>query len=71
MVSRRTVYTMRDIEQLATKPTKVMLFRHVKYFKRPIDHDWLFKHKILDGNIQSIRAIDDNTFQRIFDYGEQ
>lgn len=71
MVSRRTVYTMNDIIEIATKPTKVMLFRHVKHFRNPIHYEWLEANDALDGNIQTIRAINDITFQRIFDYGEQ
>jgi hypothetical protein len=71
MVSRRTVYSMNDIQQIAVKPTKVMLFRHVKHFANPIDHEWLEKNNIIDGNIQTIRAINDNAFQRIFDHGER
>ena len=34
-VRRRTVYSMSEIEEIALKPTKVMLFRLVKHFSHP------------------------------------
>lgn len=71
LVSRRTVYSMKDIERIASTSTKVMLFRHIKHFKNPIDHAWIERNNLLDGNIQTIRAIDDDTFTRILEVGER
>lgn len=71
MVSRRTVYSMQDIEVIANKPTKVMLFRHVKHFRTPVSHNWIEENKILDGNFQTIRAIDERAFSRIYEQGNR
>jgi hypothetical protein len=61
---------MKDIEHIASKPTKVMLFRHVKHLRRPVEFDWIKKNRILDGNILTIRAINDEAFRKICNYGE-
>jgi hypothetical protein len=64
-VRRRTVYSMSEIERMAVKPTKVMLFRLVKHFSYPPSFEWLTQNKIVNGNIQTIREIDDNAYQRL------
>lgn len=64
-VRRRTVYSMSEIEEIALKPTKVMLFRLVKHFSHPPSFDWLKQNRVVNGNIQTIREIDDNAYQRL------
>lgn len=64
-VRRRTVYGMTEIEEMARKPTKVMLFRLVKHFIRPPSFDWLKRNRVVNGNIQTIREIDDDAYQRL------
>ena len=64
-VRRRTVYGMTEIEDMARKPTKVMLFRLVKHFVHPPSFDWLTQNRVVSGNIQTIREIDDNAYQRL------
>lgn len=68
MVSRRTVYTMGQIEQMAQKSTKVMLFRLVCHFEKPIDFHWLKSNKIVKGSIQSIQLINNEAFERVIQY---
>lgn len=65
LVRRRTVYSMAQIAVMATKPTKVMLFRLVKHFSRPPSGEWLNRNQIVNGNIQTIREIDDEAFEQL------
>jgi hypothetical protein len=69
VVSRRTVYSMRDIELLARKPTKVMLFRLAHHFSNPITYDSLERKQVVNGNIQTIRKINETSFRAIIDSG--
>ena len=64
-VRRRTVYSMTEIEDMARKPTKVMLFRLFKHFVHPPSFDWLIQNRVVNGNIQTIREIDDDAYQRL------
>jgi hypothetical protein len=50
---------------MARKPTKVMLFRLVKHFDHPQSFDWLKQNRVVNGNIQTIREIDDEAYQRL------
>ncbi len=68
-VSRRTVYSMDEITELAHKPTKVMLFRLVRHFSNPVTHDWLTSQHVINGNIQSIRAIGHQNFETVIAAG--
>lgn len=68
LVSRRTVYSMHDIRELASQPTKVMLFRLVRHFENPAGHAWLQGNGLVKGNIQSIRSISHQVFERIIEY---
>ena len=65
MVSRRTVYSIREIEEKATKPTKVILFRLVKHFPAPASLKRLLSDGVVAGNIQSITKISDDAFSRV------
>lgn len=65
LVSRRTVYSMKDIENKAKKDTRVMLFRLVSHFETPIDYQWLLDNNIVKGRIQSIQSINNQAFERV------
>jgi ribosomal protein S18 acetylase RimI-like enzyme len=65
MVSRRTVYSSTQIDEMAERPTKVMLFRLIEHFEAPVPYAWLQRERIVSGYIQSIRRIDDESFSRI------
>ncbi|MBU0622895.1 MAG: N-acetyltransferase [Gammaproteobacteria bacterium] len=67
-VRRRTVYSMDEIKEMAHKPTKVMLFRLVKHFTNPPSFAWIEENQILKGNIQTIREIDDNAYQKLISH---
>lgn len=69
LVSRRTVYSMDDIQHLATKPTKVMLFRLINHFQRPVPRAWLVANGLVNGNIQSITSINHDVFERVIEHG--
>lgn len=69
LVSRRTVYSMDEISEIAQKPTKVMLFRLVRHFSTPVTHDWLQDQSIVNGNIQSIRSIGHQEFESVIAAG--
>ena len=71
LVSRRTVYSMQDIERMTRKPTKVMLFRLIRHFKSLLSHDWLLNNHVVNGNIQSIRAIGAETYRAILAHADQ
>ena len=69
LVSRRTVYSMSDIEQLSRKPTRVMLFRLVRHFSTPPSIQSLQAAGVVSGNIQSIRRIDQQQYEAILKAG--
>jgi hypothetical protein len=64
-VKRRTVYSMDEIEEMAKKPTRVMLFRLVKHFEHPVSQSSLERQGILKGPPQSIVKISHDAFERI------
>lgn len=68
LVSRRTVYDMRAIADMARKQTRVMLFRLVRHFREPVSHGWLQENGIVKGNIQSIQKLADAKFERVIAY---
>lgn len=68
LVSRRTVYTMVEIERMASQDTKVMLFRIVHHFSNPVTHAWLQENGLVKGNIQSIRSLTHQIFERIIQH---
>lgn len=65
LVRRRTVYSMAQINEMARKQTKVILFRLVKHFNHPTSFRWLIQNKVVNGNIQTIQEIDDDAYQKI------
>ncbi len=65
IVSRRTVYSDRQIEEMARTETKVMLFRLICHFAKPIQYSELQRRRVVRGPIQSITNISDESFSRI------
>ena len=62
-VKRRTVYTLSDIQKMAVKPTRVLLFRFVRHLARPISCAELIQHRVLNGRPQSLTSISHDAFQ--------
>lgn len=66
VVSRRTVYTDAQIASMTGDHTKVMLFRLIEHFEDPVPLNRLLKPpRIVNGYIQSITHITDESFSRI------
>lgn len=65
LVSRRTVYSIKEIADMATRPTKVILFRLVKHFPAQASLKRLLGDGVVAGNIQSITKISDDAFSRV------
>ncbi|HCY15043.1 MAG: hypothetical protein A2Z93_02775 [Curvibacter sp. GWA2_64_110] len=64
LVSRRTVYSIDEIESMSDRPTKVILFRLVEHLPHPVSYDVLKRERVVTGPIQSIRKISDASFAR-------
>lgn len=65
IVSRRTVYSQRQIEEMAQTETKVMLFRLIGHFENPLSYEQLKRLRVVRGPIQSITNITHDSFSRI------
>ncbi|MEN8136161.1 MAG: GNAT family N-acetyltransferase [Thermodesulfobacteriota bacterium] len=65
LVAKRTVYSLDEIKEMASKQTKVILFRIAQHLSEPITFDWLKKHRVVNGNIQTIRNISNESFNKI------
>ncbi|WP_251369327.1 GNAT family N-acetyltransferase [Polynucleobacter sp. MWH-Spelu-300-X4] len=65
MVSRRTVYSQSEIEAMAEKETRVILFRLIRHLKHPIPYSNLQSQCHIQGPFQSIRKINDDQFKKI------
>lgn len=65
LVSKRTVYSYEEIQQMAERRTKVILFRTAVHFPKMISRDWLSEALAILGPIQSIRQITDEAFKEI------
>jgi GNAT superfamily N-acetyltransferase len=65
LVSRRTVYAIEQIDEMAKRPTKVILFRLVKHLPKPVSYALLQRDHVIKGPIQSIRKITDESFSKI------
>jgi EVE domain/Acetyltransferase (GNAT) family len=68
-VKRRTVYSMADIDLMAKKPTRVMLFRLVRHLTNPLSQVWLEQAHVLNGPPQSITKIEHEKFETILAHG--
>lgn len=62
-VKRRTVYTFGDIQKMAEKPTRVLLFRFVRHFSRAVPCSELIQNRVLKGRPQSLTAISHDSYQ--------
>jgi hypothetical protein len=71
LVSRRTVYSQKEIEVMSITPTKVMLFRVAVHFTAPISYSNLLKEGIVMGPIQSITKISDDSFSRLLSLAQR
>ena len=69
-VKRRTVYSMKEIEEMIQKPIKVMLFRVVKHFTRQMDLGWLKSNNVIKGAPQSITKISNEAFEKVLNNGK-
>ncbi|NYT66873.1 EVE domain-containing protein [Alcaligenaceae bacterium] len=66
LVSRRTVYSMIQIADMAKRTTKVMLFRLIQNFEHPVTYNQLQRRlRVVRGHPQSITEITDESFSRI------
>lgn len=65
LVSRRTVYSIEEIDKIARKPTKIILFRLIRHLHSPVPYRWLMQENIITGPIQSIRKITNDSFFKI------
>lgn len=65
LVSRRTVYSQKDIEEMTTSPTKVILFRLVEHLPQQVSYTQLQGVCGIPGSIQTIRKVRDEQFARI------
>lgn len=68
-VKRRTVYSMDEIQQMARKPTRVMLFRLVRHLDAPLTQEWLERARVLRGAPQSITRISHDKSEAILSSG--
>lgn len=64
-VAKRTVYALPEIESMAIKPVRVILFRLATHLPNKPEYSELLRRKIVTGPIQSIRNISKNAFQEV------
>lgn len=69
-VKRRTVYSMEEIAEMVKQPTRVMLFRLVKHFQKPLNLEWLKRNRVTKGAPQSIMRISAVAFEGVLAHGE-
>jgi len=65
MVSRRTVYSLDVIGEMAKKPTKVILFRLICHFSTAVRYTELIQDGVVTGSIRSILKVSDVSFSKI------
>jgi hypothetical protein len=65
LVGNRTVYSLEKIEEMAEKPTLVILFRWHFYLKKAVELYRLISLGILKNGPQSIMAINDEKYHKI------
>ena len=64
-VGKRSVYSPQEIEDMARKPTKIILFWWVMHFKEPLKYDLLLNNGILKGRPQTIIKIPHSNYLKI------
>ena len=70
LVSKRTVYTFEEIQKMAERRTKVILFRTAVHLPKLIKSEWLSEELGILSPIQSIRQITDEAFRRLIGESE-
>lgn len=60
-VSKRTVYSIEEIQAMAGKDVKVILFRFIRHLEQKVTYDRLLSAGIVKGSIQSITQLDKKT----------
>ena len=71
LVSRRTVYSQDEIETMAGKSVRVMLFRLVCHLKNPVSLASLKLNAQVTGKLMSITKISDDSFSRILSLAQR
>jgi hypothetical protein len=69
LVSRRTVYSLEEIDDMAQTPTKVILFRLIGHLPTSVSRQQLVHDQVVKGNIQTIRQINDVAFSKVLAAG--
>lgn len=62
LVGKRTVYSLKEIEEITQKNTLVLLFNFHFHFKKPISKDYLLNNKVLKRIPQSISKIEHDKY---------
>ncbi|MEK6667663.1 MAG: N-acetyltransferase [Pseudomonadota bacterium] len=65
LVSRRTVYSIDEIDEMAARPTKVILFRLIGHLSNSVPYVDLLRLGVVSGNIQSMRKINDAAYSNV------
>lgn len=66
-VGKRTVYKRNEIEEMAQRPTKIILFYHNFHLPKEVDLETLFKQNIINRSPQSIQEISHENYKKIID----
>lgn len=62
IISKRSVYSLKDLEEIITTRTNVILFIHCKTYKNKISYDELMKLGIIKGPVQSIQSLNHDKY---------
>jgi len=68
-IGNRTVYSAKEIEEIAKKPTTVLIFNMHFHLSSPISLDTLKKRKILKRPPQTITELTNTCYEEIMDLG--
>ena len=66
-VRKRTVYKRKEIEDMAQRPTKIILFYHNFHLPKTIDLETMLREKIIKGYPQSIQEITHDNYLKIIE----
>lgn len=69
IVRRRTVYSHKEIEKMAGRQTKVILFRLVHHLNNLVPYAQLLQERVVKGPIQSILRVQHDAFSRVLAAG--
>lgn len=65
LVSRRTVYSVADIENMANQDVKVILFRLIKHVRSPVSYKDMKARGIVSGPVQSLIKLDETRYRSL------